>query len=1577
MFSKIVEQRLQSVLNDSNREEFNAVIADSSKLETPEEELQFLLAYLNGMMGEDKKNAIVKLMGELLSSYLIFNNPSREYCQKLNTILKGYQSNVGNSPAYTEQLQQMRRNLSQQIKLRDTSEFKSTLLINMSLSACALITRGLLAKNKSLKGDYLDLMIEKLKNVSPIDLKKTLVLRQNYLILIKELKKANSANHLSSLEKLARPVVLMQIGDIVQEQVESNNKNISAIEKEIRNIEIPADIRINLENLKKYGKEVQELEAELKNIEKLLLEEKQKEQVHLKYFEEAEKIYSGEDLSNFKKLGEILLDKSLEAVKLSQSRYQQINSRIVEFSQRVAHLSSQAENENKVVNKKHEEIEQNYREFYSAQENALAQLEIVKAQHKERLNFLKENNLLDNSQDLDDAIKIFDELDGVNAAFEEAARKFKEVLRSFDPSKDLAEKREKIAKLSEELLKLSQRFQMQDTLLHLRKHLENLSQQVNSSIEKTKVAQASLLKESESAKSEQQEIEKKVETCEEEIKRLSTKQDENWKDLKSSLQNQISAIDSKASTIQLVSKSNREKIDSLGTSIFWYGLPIIRWFFGDRLKACQTERETLLDTNKKLGNLESSLQAIKKEAKEIASSEAPITDFISLQGAYSGLKNLQQQNDSLRQYIPDLIFIEETQYVKVLEQISEHTKERETLGDELERTETVVEDFTRRVSETQKKIVLLESDKVRTFTELLIEAHGKEKEGIDLTQMGNKKFLLHLQSSAETGNLDQIKLIIEHCTHLNAPNSNGNNALHFAAHKGEVGTAKLLLSNNELWHSKNKDGNTPLHFAALGNKPEIVKLLLDNLKDQNSNFKNHKGNTPLHIAVSKGNLGIVDLLLSDLKTKNLEWNLPNTSGYTPLDSAVFQGKVMVVNLLIDDLIRRNAHTQATVQFNNLLFIAYKKYSEAEEPNKREKRNSFELIIQRLKEEGARFDLSKQDHAGNNIFHLAAKNGDIHRIKELTNQDKSLLSQFVSNPIDFFVSNPINKENAEGKTPLQLALENDHLHAVRLLILSGANVDKQTFATEKGKQFLAEISSIENKEIYPIFVKEGLITSPTQKALGSSELAEKTSTVDGNAELAEDNDEPNTQEILAKERLEKERLAREREVSVQNKIKDIGSMDFNDKRVRDALIGEIKSAPLQVKSRLANAKDKNGNNLLHVLINNKEEKAVKEVCQYADVYIKDRSNKSALTLATESFQEENGSLMGVLGSLAGKRNDDVKEAKIYKAVEEKARKQDSVQLKSLKIMFEMRLVIQQLLPKHKSLILALKIKKVEIGKLELINKRVRENADKVFNEMQETKHKTENRIIRPLTSQEVVKLQLEMMGLIEILKEDIASMEVQLKSRRDAEKYQWHSSEQDTPLHQDIKRGEIDIWSQRRNAEALAENINKMSGGYPPLHLAILYAKSSDSQEEQETSLHMAKFLIEKGADINAKNTKGETTLHLLAQRSDPAALEIMKLLKGRQVQTETVDNDGNNARQIATREKNQNFLNLFSTRCEEFIKKGITFFAAPEQESTRVASKMKTEVVPVFVDKTNLFKQIRKKKQEEQQHQQETTKLSG
>ncbi len=1577
MFSKLVEQRLQSVLNNSNREEFNAVIADSSKLKTPGEEIQFLLSYLNGIIGDDKNNAVVKLMGELLNSYLIFANPSREDCKKLKTLLESYQSNVDNSPVYTKQLQRMRENLSQQIDLKETPEFKSTLLKNMSLSACVLITRALLAKNKSLEGDYIDLMIEKLKKVSPSDLEKTPVLRQNYLILIKELKKSNSETHLLALEKLARPIVSMQIGEEAQGHVEGNNINISVIEKEIRNIKIPADIASNLKTLKKYGKEVQELEEELEKIEKFLSAEKQKEQVHLQYFNEAEKIYSGEDLSNFEKLGETLVNKSSEAVQLSQSRYQEINRRIVEFSQRVALLSSQAEEENKGLNKQYEEIERKYREFYSDQESALAQLEIIKAQNDERLNFLKENNLLVNTDALDEALKIFAGLKHVSATFKEVAGQFEEELRAFDPSQeDLEEKRQTIARLSNKLHKLSEQFQMQNTLVTLGEQLKSLRQEVNSSIKNAGETKKSLVLEGETAKSEQQEKEKNAEALAEQIESLHKEQGANWKDLKSSLKKQSKEIDTKEKDIQSDIKANKERIDSLSTSIFWYGLPIISFIFADRLKARQVERATLVGENKNLKELSSSLQTIKSTGERIAASETPVTDFGSLKSAYSEMRKLvaKDPSNSLFEFASKLYDLDESSYVTVNRHIAELTEQKNALLLEAETKKATVENLDKQIAEIQEKIDSLESHKERTLRDLLLKEHGKQVEGIDLGKVENKQFLLHLQTSVQTGNLEQIRLIREHCIHLDAANSNGNNALHFAAHKGEVEAARLLLSRNEAWHSKNKDGNTPLHFAAISENPQMVGLLLADLGNKDSNFRNNKGNTPLHLAVSKGNLETVDLLLKDLKTKNLEWNLPNASGHTPLDSAVFQGKTVLVNLLIDDLRERKAHSKAADQFNNLLFMAYKKYSEAEEPNKKEKRNNFEVIIQRLKEEGAQFDLSKQDRAGNNIFHLAAKSGDIQRIRELTNQEKSFFSQFMSNPRDFFVSNPINKGNADGKTPLQLALENDHLSAVRLLILSGAKIDKQTFATEKGTLFLAEVSPEEDKEIYARFVKEGLITSPSKGAVGTSQLAEQTSTVDANAESAEDNGEKRLAE--EEERLERERLA-ERAVAFESKVKKLGSLDLTEKRVRDALIKEIKAAPFQEKSRLANAKDKNGNTLLHVLVNQKEEQAIKEVCKYADVYIKDRNNKSALTLATESMHEKSGSLRGVVGSLAGKKIGDSKEAKIYQALAEKAHRQDSAQLKSLQIMSQMQLVLQQLLPQHKALILALKMKNANVSQWEPITRNAAIEADKIVKAMYKTKDTKEHKIIQPLESQTIVKKQKEMMGLIQIVKEDIASMEAQLKSIKNTEKYQWHSSTEDTPLHEDIKRGEIDIWDQRLNAKALAENINKMSGGYPPLHLAILYAKSSSSQEEQETSLQMVKFLIEKGADINAQNTKGETALHLLAQRSDPAALEIMKLLKARAVQTEVVDKDGNNARQIAKRENNQNFLNLFPIQCKELINKAVTFFTATEQERASNPTQTKSAEGPVVVDKTNLFKQMRKKKQEEQQQEPKSDPLKN
>lgn len=417
--------------------------------------------------------------------------------------------------------------------------------------------------------------------------------------------------------------------------------------------------------------------------------------------------------------------------------------------------------------------------------------------------------------------------------------------------------------------------------------MEGLSQQVNLSIKKNRETQLELIKNRAARESAHQIKLKEVETEDQAIKSLLTKQSQNWESLKLSLQNQSSEIDTKTNAIQSAFLGNQERINSLGKTISWMSYPIIRWILGSWLKPLQQERETLLATNTTLGNLGSSLKKIKNETDKIASSNAQVTDFKSLQDEYKGLENFRQK-ESIRQFIPNLFSIEKSDYAQVSGQILELENKKQQLTSDAKIIEDEVLKLNNVIAGLQEKMKGLESDKEKTFTDLLIEAHGKETKVIDLTHMRNKHFLLHLQSSAEQGNIDPINLIMEHCIRLDAPNSNGDNALHLAARNGKIEAARWLLSRKEQWHSKNKDGNTPLHFAALGEKPEMVSLLLDELRDKNSNFKNNRGNTPLHEAVSKGNLEILNLLLSDLKTKKQEWNVPNASGHTPLYSAVSQ-----------------------------------------------------------------------------------------------------------------------------------------------------------------------------------------------------------------------------------------------------------------------------------------------------------------------------------------------------------------------------------------------------------------------------------------------------------------------------------------------------------------------------------------------------------------------------------------------------------------------------------------------------------------------------------------------------------------
>lgn len=97
---------------------------------------------------------------------------------------------------------------------------------------------------------------------------------------------------------------------------------------------------------------------------------------------------------------------------------------------------------------------------------------------------------------------------------------------------------------------------------------------------------------------------------------------------------------------------------------------------------------------------------------------------------------------------------------------------------------------------------------------------------------GNSKGLLDLAAQGDEQEALQVLrssffLDPQYC------NSDGNTALHYAAHHGYLKLAKALIEKGANVNAMNRVRSSPLHVAVRYNRPDIVQLLLENDADPN------------------------------------------------------------------------------------------------------------------------------------------------------------------------------------------------------------------------------------------------------------------------------------------------------------------------------------------------------------------------------------------------------------------------------------------------------------------------------------------------------------------------------------------------------------------------------------------------------------------------------------------------------------------------------------------------------------------------------------------------------------------------
>jgi ankyrin repeat protein len=150
-----------------------------------------------------------------------------------------------------------------------------------------------------------------------------------------------------------------------------------------------------------------------------------------------------------------------------------------------------------------------------------------------------------------------------------------------------------------------------------------------------------------------------------------------------------------------------------------------------------------------------------------------------------------------------------------------------------------------------------------------------------------------LADAAEQRNRALIRTLLDAGADVNAAQTDGMTALHWAVYHDDADTAGLLVRSGANVNAANQYGVPPLSLACTNGNADLVKLLLDAGADANASLLG--GESVLMTAARVGNLEVVKALLARGANPNARERLDQTA----LMWAASEGHAAVVRALID------------------------------------------------------------------------------------------------------------------------------------------------------------------------------------------------------------------------------------------------------------------------------------------------------------------------------------------------------------------------------------------------------------------------------------------------------------------------------------------------------------------------------------------------------------------------------------------------------------------------------------------------------------------------------------------------------
>ena len=293
-----------------------------------------------------------------------------------------------------------------------------------------------------------------------------------------------------------------------------------------------------------------------------------------------------------------------------------------------------------------------------------------------------------------------------------------------------------------------------------------------------------------------------------------------------------------------------------------------------------------------------------------------------------------------------------------------------------------------------------------------------------------------LMSSIQSSRTDTVKSLLKVLDNLEAFDTDGKTAVHYAAISGITEIVRLLIEDHGANINKTtKLGWTPLHYAAHSWHPRIVELLATsgaNCKAVTS--KEDGARTAIHLVLLRpGRTRCISRLIAH----GLCIEQPDGAGNTPLHWAAQYGEPDSVKWLISKKANLESRTSDSSRMTPLHTVA---------------RIGRLEIAKILLDAGANKEAAMELPSGKTALHIATEESRTDLIKELL--DRKANVDPVYKDLALEVVPTFRGTGPPEITPLTTATENENLDIMSMLLEAGADVEGRNASYKFRPLFIA-------------------------------------------------------------------------------------------------------------------------------------------------------------------------------------------------------------------------------------------------------------------------------------------------------------------------------------------------------------------------------------------------------------------------------------------------------------------------------------------------------------------------------------------